>query len=91
MQFRSTRVVGWFAIDFISVLTILVDLIPLAIDTGPAPADGQCESLESGGSVVQKLKLLRLLRVLRLIKLARLARASRLIQRWVGTPRSHPV
>jgi len=61
---------SWFAIDLISVLVSVFDVVAV-VDSG-----------DSDSSDVSKLKALRVLRALRLIKLARLARASRLLKRW---------
>ena len=62
---------GWFAIDLISVLTCLIDILPFIMSTRPSNEDA-----------IDSLRILRVLRVMRLIKLVRLLKTSRLLTRW---------
>ena len=61
---------GWFLIDLLSVLTLLIDVIPVVAQD------------DSGSGNIDSLRIFRVLRVLRLIKLVRLLKTSRLLRRW---------
>lgn len=60
---------GWFLIDFVSVLSLAVDVLPivLALEVG--------DDVANEASRYESVRLLRLLRVLRLLKLIRLLRS----------------
>jgi len=60
---------SWFALDFFSILLIIIDFI--SVESGDDPTIN-----------IQALRVLRVLRALRLIKLVRLVRASRMFKRW---------
>ena len=92
--FEPTRIwwhylMGWFALDAVSILVSVFDLLSIseasvsATQSSRANASSTTVSDESGAlSAVVKLKALRVLRVLRLIKLLRLLRMSRIFKRW---------
>ena len=65
-----------FVIDLLSVLTMIIDILPLTVLR--ARTDGDTAALES----VESLRIVRMLRTLRLVKLVRLLKTSRLIKRW---------
>ena len=60
---------GWFAIDFLSIFVSGLDIVNYAID-----GDGSADT--------STFRILRVLRALRLMKLVRLMRASRMFRRW---------
>jgi len=64
---------GWFAIDVITVLVSLVDILALA---------NQTSGESTSGDGIVSLKALRVARAVRLIKMIRLVRASRIFKRW---------
>ena len=67
---------GWFLVDAISVLTCLIDIVPLSLRKASSSANDFDED------AVESLRILRVLRVMRLIKLVRLLKTSRLLKRW---------
>jgi hypothetical protein len=77
---------GWFIIDMVSILTCLVDIIPV-VQAGQAAAakaihETKGVSVEADTAAIEQLRILRVLRVLRLVKLIRLIKSSRILKRW---------
>ena len=68
-QIASHYFKSWFALDFFSILLVIIDFI--SVDSGDDPTVN-----------IQALRVLRVLRALRLVKLVRLVRASRMFKRW---------
>lgn len=77
---------GWFIIDMVSILTCLVDIIPVMQAAESAAASNihnQADvSAEADTAAIEQLRILRVLRVLRLVKLIRLIKSSRILKRW---------
>ena len=79
----------WFLIDFLSIITVVFDILPLFESALSEDAVVVAHETASGSSSVGEtneidpaLKILRFIRVLRLVKLVRVVKASRLIARW---------
>ena len=78
----------WFLIDFLSIITVVFDILPVFDSSLSEQAVDVAQETASGSSSVGEpkidpsLKILRFLRVLRLVKLVRVVKASRLIKRW---------
>ena len=68
-QIATHYLKSWFALDFFSILLIIIDFI--SVESGDDPTVN-----------IQALRVLRVLRALRLVKLVRLVRASRMFKRW---------
>ena len=82
---------SWFLIDLISVLTCIIDILPVvqaeneraaALAQPLKEASSGPLSEEEGMDAVNQLRIVRVLRVLRLIKLVRLLKTSRILARW---------
>ena len=67
---------GWFALDFLSTLPSLADIVPLCVVRAGDDGGG------ASSGMVARLKALRVIRCTRLAKLSRLLRASRMLKRW---------
>ena len=72
---------GWFLIDLVSILTCLIDIIPVVQNMRVTSSDEGASATVDAGQLEQ-LRILRVLRVLRLIKLVRLIKSSRILKRW---------
>ena len=75
---------GWFLVDLVSVLTLIIDVIPVSEAMRAAELSASDASLaqETDADDFGSLRIFRVLRVLRLIKLVRLLKTSRLLKRW---------
>ena len=67
-RLRNTDIQGWFALDFVSLIASVPDIVQVAAS--------------SSSGDLSRFKLIRVMRVIRLVKLLRLLRASRMLARW---------
>ena len=72
----------WFVVDFISVLTVAVDTLPLVEEKVGLQIIESASGEGAVGEGITKFRVLRLLRVVRLVKLVRLVKATRILKRW---------
>ena len=65
---------GWFAVDLLSILPLVFDIIPIVNNAE--------DHTDSSGSASSAPRMLRIVRIMRLTKLARLVRSSRIVKRF---------